>query len=105
MKKGFLYSVAAIFVGIATMIAPLILLKPSYYELITSCGGENSFDDHKAYTRALLEELDEGEGTFEDGGPLERALKPSSLSSAGLMLVPSFILALGIFFYFKRRIL
>jgi len=87
---------AAILLGAPTMVAPLILLKPSYYELLTSPGVKN--------TSAFLEALDEGEGTYDEGGALERALSPSNLSSAGLMLVPSFLLALGVSILLKKRI-
>jgi hypothetical protein len=66
------------------MVAPLMLLKPTYYELITSRGGENAKS-----SPAFLEALDEGE--------------VGALSSAGLMLIPSFLLALGAFLYLKKR--
>ncbi|MDH5376631.1 MAG: hypothetical protein OEW95_12620 [Candidatus Bathyarchaeota archaeon] len=96
MKRALLYVMAAILLGALTMVAPLILLKPSYYELLTSPGVKN--------TSAFLEALDEGEGTYDEGGALERALSPSNLSSAGLMLVPSFLLALGVSILLKKRI-
>jgi len=94
MKKALLYIATAILLGSVTMVAPLMLLKPRYYEAITS-GVRN--------TSAISETLDEGEGTFE-GGALPRAVSPSNLSSAGLMLIPSFLLALGVSLYFKKRI-
>ena len=93
MKKVLLYVATAILLGTVTMVVPLMLLKPVYFGLITS-GGEKS---------AFLQALDEGEGTFEDRGALERAVSPSNLSSAGLMLIPSFLLALGISLYLKKR--
>jgi len=96
MKKALLYVATAILLGTVTMIAPLRLLKPRYYEAITPFGVKNM--------SAIVETLDESEGTFEKGGTLERAVSPSNLSSAALMLVPSFLLALGISIYFKKRI-
>lgn len=36
MKKALLYVATAIFMGKVTMVVPLMLLKPRYYELITS---------------------------------------------------------------------
>jgi len=95
MKKVLLYVATAILLGTVTMVAPLMLLKPTYYGLITS-GVRNA--------SAISEALDEGVKTFEEGGALERATSPSNLSSAGLMLIPSFLLALGISLYFKKRI-
>jgi len=93
MKKVLLYVVTAILLGTVTMVVPLMLLKPVYFELLIS-GVENG---------SVLQALDEGEGTFADRGALGGALSPSNLSSAGLMLIPSFLLALGIFLYLKKR--
>jgi len=100
MKKILLYVATAILLGIVTMVAPLMLLKPSYYELITSRDEKNLV---RKGSPAFLRTLDGGEGTFEEGGALERALSPSNLSSAGLMLLPSFLLALGVSLYLKKR--
>ena len=99
MKRALLYVATAILLGTITMVAPLMLLKPTYYELITARSGENAKSPP-----AFLETLDEGEGTYEEGGALERAVSPSNLSSAGLMLIPSFLLALGVSLYLKKRI-
>jgi hypothetical protein len=89
MKKALLYGLTAILLGTVTMVAPLMLLKPTYYELITSRGGENAKS-----SPAFLEALDEGEGTYGEVG---------ALSSAGLMLIPGFLLALGVSLYLKKR--
>ena len=85
----------AILLGTLTMVVPLILLKPLYFEGITPFGVKNM--------SAIAEILGEREGTFE-GGALERAVSPSNLSSAGLMLIPSFLLVLGVSLYLKKRI-
>ena len=111
MKKALLYVATAILLGIVTMVAPLMLLKPAYYglidELITSRD-----ENVTKLTPALIEAIGEGEfsatpdevvKTFEEGDALERAVSPSNLSSAGLMLIPSFLLALGVFLYLKKR--
>ena len=91
MKKALLYVATAILLGTITMVAPLMLLKPRYFEAITQG------------SPASLETLDKGEGTYAEGGALERAVSPSNLSSAGLMLIPGFLLALGVSLYFKKR--
>ena len=98
MKKALLYVATAILLGTVTMVAPLMLLKPTYYELITSRGGENAKN-----SPAFLEALDEGEGTHGEVGALERAVSPSNLSSAGLIFIPGFLLALGVSLYLKKR--
>ena len=99
MKKALLFAVTAILLGTLTMVAPLMLLKPRYYELITYRGEENVTKGSPAF----LETLDGGEETLGEGGVLERAVSPSNLSSAGLMLVPSLLLALGVSLYLKKR--
>lgn len=98
MKKVLLYVAIAILLGTVTMVAPLALLKPSYYNLmVTSRGVENVPPGSYAFL-----EIDEGE-TFEQGA-LKRAVSPSNLLSTGLMLIPSFLLALGFSLYLKKRI-
>lgn len=98
MKKTLLYVAIAIMLGSVTMIAPLILLKPTYYELITSRGGENARN-----SQAFLDALDEGEGPYGETGTLERALSPSNLLSAGLIFILGFLFALGFSLYIKKR--
>ena len=100
MKKVLLYVVTAILLGTVTMVAPLMILKPTYYELITS-----REKNVPTGSTDFLNTLDGGEGTFEKGGVLERAVSPSNLSSAGLMLIPSFLIALGVSLYLKKRML
>ena len=98
MKKVVLYVATAILLGIVTMVAPLMLLRPTYYELITSRGGENVKN-----TPAFLDALDEGERTYGESGALERAASLPNLSSTALILIPSFLLALGVSLYLKKR--
>ena len=101
MKKVLLYVATAILLGTVTMVAPLWLLKPSYYNLmVTSRGRENVPPGSLEFFKTL----DEGEETFEQGA-LKIAVSPSNLLSTGLMLIPSFLLALGVSLYLKKRIL
>jgi hypothetical protein len=112
MKKALLYSVTAILLGTVTMVAPLMLLKPGYYAWITS-GGENlPWAFYPPVLAPAPETLgggeflaipEEGARTLNRGEALERAVSPSSLLSVGLMLVPSFLLALGVSLYLKKR--
>ena len=95
MKKALLYVATAIILGTVTMVAPLMLLKPNYYELITSNGAKNM--------STFSEAVDDGEGTYGERGALGRAVSPSNLSSVGLILIPSFFLALGVSLYLKKR--
>ncbi len=95
-RKALLYIMAAIFLGTVTMVAPLRFLKPRYYNAITTFGAKNM--------SAIVETLDNGEGTYGDQGAWERAVGPSNLAAAGLLLIPSFLLALGASLYLKNRI-
>ncbi len=97
MKKAFGYAVIAILLGAFTIVGPLLVLKPSYYEWLTSNGVKDM--------SAFLEAVDEGEGIYDERGAFGRAASPSSLSSVGLMLVPSFLFALGISLYLKKQVL
>ena len=97
MKKALLYVATAILLGIVTMVAPLMLLKPLYFKLITSPGVKNA--------STMSEALDGEQRTYGygEGGALERAVSPSNLSSTGLMIIPSLLLALGVYLYLKKR--
>ena len=91
MKKALLYGAIAILLGTVTMVAPLMVLKPRYFEAITRGSS------------ASLETLDKGEGTYGEKGALERAMSPSNLSPAGLIFIPGFLLALGVSLFLKKR--
>jgi hypothetical protein len=98
MKKALAYAVTAILLGTVTMIAPLMLLTPGDIRLFASGDGE------KAPTYCPPVETLDGGNTLDERGFLGRATSPSNISSAGLMLIPSFLIALGAFLYFKIRI-
>jgi hypothetical protein len=97
MKKALAYAVIAILLGTLTIVGPLLVLKPNYYEWLTSNGVKDM--------SAVLEAVDDGEGTYGERGALGRAASPSTLSSVGLMLIPSFLFALGISLYIKKRVI
>jgi hypothetical protein len=108
MKKTVLYAVMAILLGILTMVSPLILLKPRYYELLFPSGGENILPqltdmDEEAY-RALLEALNGEEATPDDRQTFGKSVSHPNLSSAGLIVIPSLLFALGVSLYAKKRI-
>lgn len=108
MKKSVLYSVMAILLGILTMVSPLILLKPRYYELLLSSGGENILPqltdmDEKSY-RELLEALNGEEAAPDESQTFGRGVSPPNLTSAGLIAIPSLLFAVGVSLYIKKRI-
>jgi len=96
MKKILSYAVAAILLGTVTMLAPAMLLKSNYY-------GPLAFGDEKVVPAYCRCKIVEGE-TLDREEALGRAICPSNLASAGLMLVSSFLLALGVSIYFKKQI-
>jgi hypothetical protein len=90
MKKALAYAVTAILLGTVTMLAPLMLIAPGDIQFLAS-------GDARA-----VETLDRG-NTLDERGFLTRAISPSNISSVGLMLIPSFLIGLGAFLYFKKR--
>lgn len=109
MKKALIYVATALLLGAVTMVTPLMLFKPTYYNLITTGSGENatSYDRSSAMLevdgKEFLEAPNGGEGTYFERVALERAVSSSNLSSAGLILVPSFFVALGVSLYVRKR--
>jgi len=93
MKKALSYTVAAMLLGTVTMLVPYMMsVEPGYIRLLNPSYGE-----------AVGRRCFEGE-TLATGDALVKAVRPSNLSSAGLMLIPSFLLALGVSLYLKKRI-
>jgi hypothetical protein len=101
MKKILSYAAAAILLGTVMMLAPAMLLKSNYYGSVAFTGGEAvpryCPEAQKTFAIVEVETLDTEEA-------LGRAIRPSNLLSAGLMLIPSFLLALGVSLYLKKRI-
>ena len=79
----------AVLLGVIVMLAPLQLLPNTGYPVIVELMGRSSAD-----TQALAETLN---------GESAAALQPTLLNS-GLMLAFSFVFALGIFLYVRKRI-
>ena len=108
MKKALAYAMTAILLGTVTMLAPVMLLKSSYYGQLAFGDGEDvpmglpklprycPEDEERLGFGVVNETLDRAEA-------FGRTLCPSNLSSAGLMLIPSFFLALGVSIYLKKR--
>ena len=94
MRKVLVYFVSAVLLGAVTMVAPLALL--SSYE------GTDSEQSGVGAPPNFLKTSD-ADAELGEEGALQRALRPSNLSSVGLMLIPSFLTALGAFLYLKRR--
>ncbi|UCE16547.1 MAG: hypothetical protein JSV12_02750 [Candidatus Bathyarchaeota archaeon] len=93
MKKVLLYVATAILLGTVTMLAPVMLLKSDRYDQMVLVGRSA-----KHFVIPETKALDRGEG-------LGRAVSPPNILSAGLILIPSFLLAFGVSLYLKKRVL
>jgi len=96
VKKALSYAAIAIILGTVTMLAPTYLPAYSNEKAIPMRTPKYCPEERLegAIVNATLEARAEA---------LERTLCPSNLSSAGLMLIPSFFLALGVSLYLKKR--
>ncbi len=124
MNKILVYTVIAILLGTVTMLAPLVLLGPddstpdTVPEFIVTVpdAAESSDQDRKTLESGNLstENLTEPEAPVESESPSEpssqeyvitakTAETPSDLSPIGLMTIPSFLVALGVFVYLRKR--
>ncbi len=98
MKKILSYAVAAILLGTVTMLVPAMLLESIYYGRLANGYGYGEV----AFMRCQSEA--EKAVVLDGGEAFGIARFPSNLLSAGLMLIPSFLLALGVSLYLKKRI-
>jgi hypothetical protein len=130
MNKILVYTVLAILLGTVTMIAPIVLLEPLEQPMLTTddnsdarlspqndtLGSEDTLTapelpepaptapdfSAQAPESASPEEPDaENAGTYSISTNSEIL---SGLSSIGLMIVPSFLIAVGVFVYLKKRV-
>ena len=130
MNKILVYTVIAILLGTVTMGAPLVVLEPwdtipnvkntlgvpksdqSQQERGSENGGTFESNDMLG-SPETLEPTPSAPGDPSESKPQEPEAwsitlsgddSSSSLSSIGFMIVPSFLIALGVFVYLKKRI-
>jgi hypothetical protein len=129
MNRILLYTVVAILLGSVTMLAPLALLGPgdstpdTVPELVVTVpeAGESNdqnrtFEDSQMLEGGNLstETWTEPEAPVESDSTSEpssqeygitakTAENPTDLSPIGLMTIPSFLVALGVFVYLRKR--
>jgi len=132
MNKILVYTFLAILLGTVTMIAPLALLEPPEQHMLTTTTAANSntttispqkdtLGAEGTQSRSELPEPVPSAPDFsaqapESASPEEPAENAetynisteselvSGLSSIGLMIVPSFLIAVGVFVYLKKRV-
>jgi len=129
LNKILVYTVIAILLGTVTMVVPLALLgpgdsipdikytvtlpeaaEPSDQERASENGGTlESFDAQTTVPSAPVEPEPAAVPEPAEPSPEEPVLavktaeNPSDLSPIGLMTIPSFLIALGVFVYLKKR--
>jgi len=132
MNKIMLYVGLAILLGTVTMVAPLALLEPNdstpdnQYTLSVPEGEEQDSQDRSYEEGRMLENENPSaqtktpeptlsvpvEPSEPDAAPevpqepeltLKTAETPADLSPIGLMAIPSFLVALGVFVFFRKR--
>ena len=101
------YMLVAILFGMVTMIVPLALLKNSdviptgQYPINTTEGLDDTLN--RTYdSESPSESIDNG-SSFEVSDQSLLIDGASGLTSIGLMAIPSFLFALGVFAYIKKR--
>jgi hypothetical protein len=110
MNKILAYTVIAILLGTVTMAVPYALLGPSYTSMTEepkteTPSGSSTFEqpDQERAGDAVPAEPDEDSGeTLDETNLITESL--SNLSSIGvMMIIPSFLIALGAFIYLRKR--
>ncbi len=133
MNKILVYTFLAILLGTVTMIAPLALLEPPEQHMLTTTTADNSnitalspekdtLGAERTVTAPELPEPAPSAPEFSAQGPESASPEEpdaesvrtysisteselvSGLSSLGLMIVPSFLIAVGVFVYLKKRV-
>ena len=110
MNKILVYSVLAILLGTVTMFVPLYVLEqrdtiPERPYTIDVPDSEPSQEDRGIENGESFEANDILDGPETPAPqPTPGDSSSSIISSIGLMIVPSFLIALGAFVYLKRRI-
>jgi hypothetical protein len=117
VNRFLVYTVIAILLGSVTMVVPLALLGPD--NLVPAASNDNvrGADEGTAERNDTLTSPDaapqqtDGAGTYDGSSEkpsfesgLGEADLASGLSSMGLMIVPGFLVALGILVYLKKRL-
>ena len=113
MNKILAYTMIAVLLGSVTMVVPLALLGPD--NLIPADSNDNllgSAEETSTRNSSFAPPPDEATQQTEDYGTFNvsssesgigEADIASGLTSMGLMIVPSFLIALGVFVYLKKR--
>jgi hypothetical protein len=115
MNRILAYTVIAILLGTVTMVVPLALLGAGNSTLNTVPEAAEPSNQDRAFDSQTLEggnfstdSWTEPEAPSESSSQeyvmtAKTAENPSDLSPIGLMTIPSFLVALGVFVYLRKR--
>lgn len=114
MNKFVIYTVIAILLGSVTMVVPLALLGPdklvpadSNYNTLGAGSGIEERNDVPPSSELTTQQQNDTE-TYDNSSGMSTTEKSlgvdiaSALSSMGLIIVPGFIVALGVFVYLRK---
>jgi hypothetical protein len=120
LNKVLVYTVIAILLGSVTMLAPLALLGDSAPDIVTQVADSNNLDRAYEDNQTLKsgnvstenwtrpDELSTPSDSSESSPPeyfvTADTEDASDLSPIGWMTIPSFLLALGVFVYLRKRV-
>jgi hypothetical protein len=130
MNKILVYTFLAILLGTVTMVSPLVLIEPPEQQMLTTADNSDARLSPQKDTLGTEDmqtapELPEPAPTAPDlSAPAPESASPeepdaenagiysistnaeilSGLSSIGLMIFPSFLIAVGVFVYLKKRV-
>lgn len=101
LNKAAVYTLIAILLGTVTMIAPLALLGPEAYPNDSLTAGTSN----KEIDGQGLLDTPRGNDSYSSAPNSEQtaAIIPSDLLQVGLLIFPGFLVALGVFIYFRKR--
>ena len=97
MNKILVYTFLAILLGTVTMIAPIALLGPDSEKNISAVPSAN-----ESGSQTLDATRENGSYTYSPESNNSEE-PPSNPSQIGSLLIPSFLVALGVFILFKKR--
>jgi hypothetical protein len=101
LNKAVVYTLIAILLGTVTMITPLALLGPEAYPNSSLTAGASN----KELDSQGLLDTPRGNDNYSSAPDSEQTATviPSDLLQVGLLILPGFIVALGVFVFFRKR--
>jgi len=100
VKRALAYVVTGILLGVIIMLIPPLMVLPAYYRTLGT-----DFSLTPAALREASEQLGTSDAKAEQASVLGGITFPSSLLYAGVILALGLFSALGVYGFFKRRLM